>query len=179
MSQTWQNADGLYVKFNGAAGTATTVGTYEDPGDGGLTVLEIKGLDLSTLTTVAGATIIADNVVIPKGAVIERVALIATTGATSSGNGTLDIGTVRQDRTTELDFNGILAAVAKTDMDSTNEQHTYIGVGSDGGGAQLGVATTNPSLLTANVNTAVYQTGIVTLRVFYRLNANVLGSANA
>lgn len=177
MSQSWFNADGLLVKFNGAAGTATTNGQYTDAMYG-RSVIEMR-VDLTKLTTTPGGVILDDNITLPKSAWVERIDTIVEVAGSTASSPTFDFGLIRFDRTTELDYNGLLAAVVATDLDTINERHTYEQVTSGGMGALGGTATANGGYFTANANTATFSTGVVRVLVYFRENANVLGGADA
>lgn len=159
----WINSDGLKVYFDTDKARAQRGGEYSVL-TGGKHVVEVV-IDLTTLST-TNQTIVVDNVIIPNGALIDTVTFYATVAATSSGNGTIDLGLVDQDFSTEIDFNGILAAVAKTTVDNIGEMNT-VTQGTTGAGALFGTKLTNSGYIVANLNTAAYQTGKVVFRIFY------------
>jgi hypothetical protein len=166
----WLNPDGLYLKTGTDEGVAGIAGTFADP-VAGAHVTEITGLDLTTLTT--SPVVIEDGFMLPKDAVIQKVDVIATTAGTSGGSATFDLGLIRSDRTTELDYNGILAAVALTDVDALGETHSYTGHSvSNGIGALGAVELPNDGYLTANYTTAAFETGIVTIRIYWVMGQN-------
>src|SRR3990167_5622004 len=108
-SNTWHNEDGLNVMFPTGSATVTRGGEYI-LGDGNH-VTEVF-IDLTALPTAASGNeqIVDDTVTIPNGAFIEKVEVLVTKEPTTSGAPNLDLGLVDQDRETELDFNGLLAA---------------------------------------------------------------------
>lgn len=164
MVNSWDNADGLHLTFGTDKTTATTAGEYKTFGE--LRTTEVK-IDLSTLA-VTTPLILANTTYFPKCR-IEEVIIEVQTAATSSGSGTVDIGFIKQDRTTELDYNGLIAAEVKGALDTAGKKVTYIN-GTSKAGALIGTTTTDVGLLVANVNTAVYQTGIVYVRIKWRPN---------
>jgi hypothetical protein len=100
----WMNEDGLYVKFGTELGKSLV-----DAGDiksfDGESVLTIE-LNLAELTTTE--TILSDVVWLPKNAQINWVKSVAeVVGATGTS---IDVGLIREDRTTEHDYDGLLAA---------------------------------------------------------------------
>lgn len=161
---TWDNADGLRVYFPGTGTGVTRGGEVNEAGRHWTEAV----IDLTALPTVASGNqqIIAENVTIPSGALIEEVHVVTSKAATSGGAATLDIGLVDQDRSTEIDFNGLVAAAAKTTIDAVGETTVYR-VGSAGAGALVGTRLTNTGLLTANAGTADFTAGKVIVRVMW------------
>lgn len=161
MVQSWYNADGLYLKYGTDKATANNGGEYKTFGQ--LRSIEFK-LDLTTLTSTP--TIINDIEFMPKGVRIEQVDVVADAAATGTG-ATLDIGTIKTDRSTEIDYNGLIAALPLTSIDSTGEK-TANNVGSTYAGALIGTTTgTDVGYFTANYNTAAYTAGSAFIRVFF------------
>lgn len=162
-SNEWINSDGLKVYFGTDQARAQRGGEYSVL-NGGRHVVEVV-IDLTTLST-TNQTIVVDNVIIPNGAFIETVTVNATVAATSSGNGTIDIGLVDQDFSTEIDFNGLVAAMVKGSVDLIGEANTLT-AGVTYAGALVGTKITNSGYLVANLNTAAYQAGKIVVRIFY------------
>lgn len=160
---TWKNNDGLYIKFDRNAAEAGKAGEFRN--DGPYHVLEVVLDDMTELGT--SAAIIDDNCTLPKNARIEKVELITETAVTSSGSGTLNVGLIRTDRTTELDYDGLIAAEAVADFNAAGETVTYT-AGASSAGALIGTTTANPGLLTADYDTADFTAGKVVIRVYYR-----------
>lgn len=158
---SWLNKDGLYLKYGTEKATTNKGGEFHN--DGPLHCLEVK-IDLTTLTS--SATIVSDAIFFPKNARIEEIHVIADTAATSGGSATLDIGLQQTDRSTEIDYNGFVAALAKTAIDASGEKNK-ITVGSTGAGALIGTTNSTVGYLTANYNTASFTAGVVFVRIFY------------
>lgn len=159
----WMNSDGLYVKYGTDEGTPTTAGTFPTMVSGQhVTELRIPALTALTAT----AAIIADTTVIPSGATIAKVEVVAETAATSGGSAALNIGLSRLDRSTELDYDGFVAAMALTAIDATGET-TVLTKGSSGAGALVGTKLANAGVLTADYDTAVYTAGELVVRVYW------------
>lgn len=161
MVQSWFNSDGLQLKFGP---DKATVGRGGEPRDNGsLRVVEVK-IDLTTLGT--AAAIIDDNIFFPKNVRIEEVEIVAETAATSSGSAVLNVGLQRLDRSTQLDYDGLIAALAVTAYDAAGEKNV-IRVGSTGAGALIGTTTTQPCYITADYDTAAFTAGVVIVRIRY------------
>lgn len=156
----WYNSDGLYLQYGTSKSTVEPVGEYKTYGD--FREINVR-LDLTTLTS--SAAIIANNLKFPIGMRIAQINVITDTAATGTG-ATLDIGLQKDDRSTELDYNGLVAALPLTSLDSVGET-TSITVGGTGAGALLGTTLTDVgSYLTANYNTAAFTAGTVDVRIF-------------
>ncbi len=162
MANTWMNKDGLYVKFGTAQADLNNGGEYCFDGPNHLT--EVK-IDLTTLASTA--TIVSDTVFFPKSARLEKIEIVTSTAATSAGAATLDIGLVQNDRSTEIDANGFVAALAKTSVDASGET-TTITAGGTGAGALVGVTNTTSGYITANYGTAAFTAGVIYVRLFWR-----------
>jgi len=159
---TWTNSDGLYIKYGETEVTAKAAGEYMTMG--GMHVVEIE-LPLTSLSTSA-AYYASDTVTIPDGARIEEVEVISETAATSTGAATLDVGLIDQDRSTALDANGLVAALALSAINADGEKNV-IRIGSTSVGALVGTTLTNTGLIIAQAGTAVYTAGHVIVRIHY------------
>lgn len=159
-SGSWKNSDGLYLEFGTTKQAVDVAGEYKTYGD--FREINIR-LDLTTLTSTPA--IISQNLKFPTGCRIAQVTVITDTAATGTG-ATLDLGLQAEDRSTEIDYNGLIAALPLTSMDAVGET-SAITVGSTGAGALLGTSTSSVGYLTANYNTAAFTAGAVDIRVFY------------
>lgn len=164
---TWKNSDNLFVKLgtSEAASLDTTKGAAGElkDGIGGVRVTEVV-IDLTDLNT-STPIIINDAAIFPKNARIEEVELVTTTAATSGGSATLDVGLIQNsDRTTEIDYNGFIAAAALATFNSAGER-LNLTVGSTGAGALIGTTNATVGLLVAQAGTAVFTAGVVRVRV--------------
>ena len=167
----WYNADGLRVEFGTELGTPGKAGHYRM--DGPQHMLEIKGIDLTTLvddptTLVDGFAqgIVDHNNVIPTGALIERVEVVTTEAATSAGSARLNIGTVDKDFTSNDDEDS-LVDLALYDSFSTIGNVVNYTQGSSLHGILVGDRTTKPLYVTASYDTAVFTDGTLTVRIYY------------
>jgi len=158
-SGSWMNADGLYLQFGTSKPAVDVAGEYKTYGD--MREINIR-LDLTTLTTTP--TIISQNLKFPTGMRIARIEVISDVAATGAG-ATLDLGLQKEDRVTELDYNGLLSAVALTAFDAVGETNSYT-AGVAGAGVLVGTSTTEVGYLTANSNAAVYTAGALDIRIF-------------
>lgn len=160
MVQSYTDRSNLYRLYGPDKATPTKVGEYCTTGS----LREIRArIDLTTLGT--ARSIIGDVTLVPKMR-IEEIEIVVLTAATSSGSGTLNIGVVREDRTTTYDDDGFVAALALTALDAAGEK-TVIRVGSTSAGALLGTTLANPGLLCADYDTGAYQTGVIEVSIRY------------
>ena len=153
---TWTNADGLYIKF-GEDESKQALGGHVNQ-DGGVHTLEfvITAADFNALTN----TILGDGVFIPGNAFIISSNFsveTAFTGATA----TVDFGLVRKNRTTEIDFDGLDAAIAVASLSAR--------ASINGDGALIGTRLSQPALVTARNNTADLTAGRGVLTITYRI----------
>lgn len=158
---SWTNSDGLYIKFGAEEGQVCKGGTYETCGP--LTVTEFKFdytdcvLASSILGSKDGAASSGHyagsaGVLMPRGIRIEAVEVVAETAFTSSGtiaSATLDVGLIRNDRSTAYDDDGFLAALAFSGLDTAGES-TYLTKGSTGAGAFIGTTLANSGWIVLN-----------------------------
>ena len=165
---TWTNSDGLFIKFAKEEGQVVKGGTYSTLGPLKCTEVKIDLTDLAAIDTtyIMGSDHNNRGIVIPSGARIEKVEVVAETAATSGGAATLDIGLVRLDRTTAIDLDGVVAALALASINADGELNT-LSVGVTSAGALVGTTTANAGILVAEVNTAVYTAGKVAVRVYW------------
>ena len=160
---TWLNSDGLFVKFGPeeaaiARGGQTNCvnGIYE-------TVFYVDYRDaLSASTAILGSVAGPDavgsqGVMLPKGMTIHSVEVLTETAPTSSGtvaSANLVLGLIREDRSTELDYDGIATTsfVIGTVLESEGERVTLI-PGATGAGALLGKVLANDGIVTISNST--------------------------
>ncbi len=156
---SWTNNDGLYIKFGVEEGQVGKGGTYLV--DGPLQVTEFKfdytdcvlaSAILGTKDGPTGVTAGAAGILFPRGVRIEQVEVVAETAFTSSGtigSATLDIGLIRNDRSTAYDDDGFVAALAFSALDSVGEKNV-ITKGSTGAGAFIGTTLANSGWIVLN-----------------------------
>lgn len=160
---------GLYRKYGTEKATANIGGEYEN--DGALREIELR-IDLTALTETE--TILSDTTWLPKGADVIQVRTIAVTGAATGT--AIDVGLIKADRTTEYDYNGLLAAAPTANMNTDGETSVYkqsvtIPTGLTGTGAVIGVPTTEVTYISASrTDTTAFTAGdiILTIQFFQK-----------
>lgn len=157
---TWYNNDGLNIKTGVTKGLPNTAGEFATAG--ALRVTEVK-IDLTTLTSTPA--ILSDVTFFPKSMRVEEVVATVETAATSSSSGTINVGLIRTDRSTEIDFDGFIAAEVKGSFDTLGKKVTYTN-GVSKAGALIGTTTANVGYLCAS-STQAYQTGVIAVRIAY------------
>lgn len=159
-SKTWLNNDGLLVYFDNAQSTMNRGGEIHVVGsDKRITQVVIDLTDLPTVSS-GDIQIVADNVFIPKGALIEKMDIITLTETTGT-NANLDIGLVKQDRSTEFDFNGLLAAGDDFNGGTDLSKAYSYQAGTTDAGTKMGTVLTEDCLITANAETADWTAGVI------------------
>jgi hypothetical protein len=162
----WTNNDGLRIRFGADEAVVERGGEYSILGAGRHCV-SVK-VALASLPTVSGGNkqILCDTVTIPNGAFIEEVDVICLKETTGS-NANFNLGLVDQDRSTEIDFDGLLAAAdafnGGTDLGTTTQYF----VGTTEAGALIGTKITNTGLLVGWADTADFTAGVIECRIFY------------
>lgn len=159
----WYNNDGLVVKFGTEEATAGKAGGYNTRGPQQMIELFIS--DMTTVPSAAG-TILDYNLVVPKNARIEKVEVITQTAVTSGGAAVLNVGLVRTDTTTELDYDGLVAALALASFNSAGETASLT-VGSTSAGALIGTTLANNGYLQVDYDTAAFTAGAIRVRVYF------------
>lgn len=155
----WFDNTGLYQKY----GTEQTVplkgGEYSTLGAN--RTIDLK-IDLTTLTE--SETILSDNIFWPKTMRIESVEVVTVTAAATGA--AIDLGLIRLDRSTEIDYDGILAAFATASMNAVGEK-TVLTQGSSTAGALVGAAGTSyPGYITCSRTTGTaFTAGVIQVRI--------------
>jgi hypothetical protein len=167
-SNVEKNADGLVVLYHKAQGVADKSGVYVNTA-GDRHILEAI-ISLPGLPTVASGNkqIQSNTVTVPNGAFIEMVRVVVlkeTTGV----NANLNVGLVDQDCSTEIDFDGFLAAADAFNGGTDLGTVTDFTVGTTEAGALIGTKITNTGLITAHADTADFTAGVVKVQVFYSI----------
>lgn len=165
MATNWLNPDGLYQKFGTNEGTETKAGQFPYTSGGANQVVEA---DILLTDLALTPTVLSDGIRVPMGARIEKVEIIVVTAATGAG-AVLNVGLIKDDRTTELDYDGFVAALAVTSL--TPAGFTVILYeATTGNGALIGTSISlaqGPGLLTADYDTAAFTAGRIKVRIFF------------
>lgn len=173
---SWSNDDGLYVKHGTEEGANARGGEYCQ--DGGQHTYEFVvnyddalSATPSILGSASGTTTGSYGVMIPKGLFVDEVEVIAETAFTSSGtigSATLQVGFIRDDRSTTYDVDGLLTASFVGGVLDAAGETTKVRVGVTGAGALVGTALANDGLImVANTAHAThpYTAGKAVIRV--------------
>lgn len=157
----WTNSDGLRINFGVDEATAGTAGEYRND------ALERMVEVVINCTPLGTAAAIQDQfVTIPAGVRISAIKIITETAVTSGGSATLNVGLQRLDRTTELDYDGFVAALALASFNAAGETVTLTN-GVTSAGALVGTTTANPGYITADYDTAAFTAGRIRVQVYY------------
>src|SRR5687768_4698654 len=111
----YTNPDGLRLKYGTERTTPNIAGEYRTYGR--LHEVEVK-LDLTALTETE--TIVSDVTVIPSGVIIQEIEINTKTAAATGV--AVDIGLIKLDRTTEVDYDGLVAAFPTASMNAAGEK---------------------------------------------------------
>jgi hypothetical protein len=161
----WLDNDSLWRQYGPEKTVPNTGGEYNTTG--ALRQIKFK-IDLTTLTELE--TPLSDTVFFPKMRVHSIDVLCHTVAATGVA---IDLGLVQTNRTTEIDFNGFLAAFPTAQMGTAGEhtiiqQDTTIPTTMVGLGALVGTTTTLPGYVTCSRTTATaFTAGVIIVTINY------------
>ena len=148
---TWLNDDGLTIKYGTTQVDSVKTGEYRH--DGPTRVWEIE---FDTADVTSSNQIMSYNQLIPSGSLIEKVDILvyeAFAGGTS-----VDVGLVRDDTTTELDYDGFVDAEVTANL--------TLGATVSGAGALVNTKLTQDGLPTVNL-TGTFTAGKAKVRVYF------------
>lgn len=159
MAQT-STINNLYREYGVTRATPTVGGEPRMSGD----VREIVfDLDLTTLTQTE--TVIMDTTIFPSGVRVKEVEVLTETAAATGT--AIDLGLIDRDRTTEIDYNGFLAAFVTASMNAEGET-TTLRVGSSTVGALVGDVVTSDGYITASMTDATaFTAGALKITIRY------------
>lgn len=160
---SYTTPDGLLIKFGTEKAVAQKAGEYHNYGRNH--EVEVK-LTLTSAATGSAIVTGTDLVLFPAGARIEEVEIVAETAATSAGAATLNLGLVREDRTTTYSAAGFVTALAMTSYDAAGEK-TVLRPGSTGAGALIGTTLANKGYLVFDWDTAAFTAGVLVVTIRY------------
>lgn len=156
----WMNSDGLYLKHGPEKTVAGKAGEFSPSND--LHEVQLI-LDLTALT--AAETIQSDTVILPAGARIQEVETVTHTAAATGT--AVDLGLIRTDRTTELDYDGLLAALPTASMNAAGEKNTF----SDNttyDGALVGTTLAYSGYISASrTDATAFTAGVIRVKIRY------------
>jgi len=162
----WLNNDGLYIQYGPEKAVPNTGGEYTTTG--ALRQIKFK-IDLTTLTELE--TPLSDTVFFPKMRVHSIDVMTHTPAATGVA---IDLGLVQTNRSTQIDFDGFLAAFPTAQMDGVGEHITLsltasnIPAAAIGQGALLGTTTTLPGYVTCSRTTpTAFTAGVIIVTINY------------
>lgn len=152
---TWDNADGLHVRFGNDETVARTGGEKMKPFDGERQwVFDLTATDITDTTAV-----IMQEVLLPDNLFIDQARFDVTTAFDSaSDTATLTIGLIRKDRTTALDADGIDVAILETSLAVAGDQVIC-------DGALINTQLSNPGLLLIKYGTEAFTAGVGRLTI--------------
>ena len=155
---TWLN-DGLLRKFGPDRTIPQAGGEYRTVAE--LREIEVK-IDLTKLTETE--TVLSDTIFFPKGMKIEQIDIFVDTAAATGT--AIDVGLVKTDRTTEIDYDGFLAAFVTATM--TAGAKITLAQGGTQAGALVGGTTSSVGYITASRTSATaFTAGSIRVRIRY------------
>lgn len=159
MVQSWMDNTGLYQKYGVSRTTPTKAGSYRTVGE--LREVECV-IDLTELTETE--TPISDVVFFPVGMKIEQIEIFVDTAAATGV--AVDIGLVKSDRSTEIDFDGLVEAITTATL-VAGAKLTLVS-GDSFAGNLVGGTTADVGYITASRTTSTaFTTGQIRVRIKY------------
>lgn len=157
---SWFDPDGLYRKYGTDKAVPNKGGEYRN--DGHLREVEVK-LTLSGLTE--SETIQSDQIFIPAGARLQEVEVVTQTAAATGV--AIDLGLIRTDRSTEIDYDGLLKAFPTGSMDAAGET-TSNKVGATYAGDLIGTTLANVGYISCSRTTSTaFTNGVIFVTIRY------------
>lgn len=156
----WINSDGLVVRLGTTEAEVTRWGQISD---GGSTLIWEGSIDLVNLGSASAILEDAQDVVFPSGIMTFEVTVGTEIAATGTG-ATLNLGLIKQDRTSVGSATGFLSAAPLTDFATVGSLKKYA-VGVTGIGGYAGVSTTYAGVLCADYDTAAFTAGRIWIRI--------------
>lgn len=170
----WTNSDGLVVFFSGES-RSFDGGEY--PGAGPYRTIEIE-VPATSINSTASNSFGDPWVIIPRNSTIESVEVIAETACTSGGSPLLDIGLIRRDNTTEIDYDGLIVDMPLANI-NVNGEKNVVTAGVTYAGALVGTETAYPGYLVVSASAATYTAGRLVIRVnLYVKDEDLLNTNN-
>lgn len=165
MVQSYTNADGLTQIFGPDKATVKKAGEYVTTG----AMREVE-LVISDMTALTETEVVQDNTVfIPAGVRIHEIEVITLTAAATGT--AIDLGLIRTDRTTELDYDGFLVAAPIAMHNSAGERTIYTAISTvpasaTGTGALIGTTTAYKGYITCSrTDSTAYTAGALRIKI--------------
>ena len=162
---SWDNGDGLHLKFGTEEATVTAGGEIQPFGDQMVISFNLDHTDITS----ASATILMDNVVLPDNVQIQKIVLTVEEAFDSAGDAlVLNMGTIDLDRTSNGSGTALINAEVQADIDAIGDIVTYTlaSAGASGAGASVGTIITSPKLITVDYDTAAPTAGHAKVQIF-------------
>lgn len=159
MVQSWLDNAGLYQKYGVDQTTPNKGGEYSTLGE--LRDIEFS-IDLTKLTQTE--TPLSDTVFFPIGMKIEQLEIFCDEAAATGT--AIDLGFIQTDRSTEIDFNGLLDAYPTASM-TLGSKVTLVSGGTNAG-VLVGGTTSVPGYVSCSNTTATaFTAGKIRVRIKY------------
>ena len=164
----WQNKDGVLVKFGNTEGEVAKGGAVKSYGN--LNVAEFE-IDMATLPNItAGVLYLSDTLIIPAGAIVQRV--VTTIHKVSVGSGAnFNLGLRKAADRAAYDDDGLIIAADAEHTTAVGTRTKYEQGGTDHG-ATLGIILTEDSFIVASYDTAAFTAGIYKVRIEWYVPRN-------
>ncbi len=153
------NSDGLVLAYGTSQGALDNIGSPKQAGADKRIVYEFTYADLAAFGTTNYILGRQPQVFVPAGALL-RSAVLIVTGLPDGTGATLDLGFAKNDGT-EVDYDGIDAAILESDLDAG------VGTTITCDGVLIGTILAYDSYLSTNVNTASFTAGKFRLELTY------------
>lgn len=162
----WFNNDGLDIRFGVERATPSPGGELTAYGP-----LRLVSFELDYTDFAATPARVSNTVFLPAYSYVERVRVTTETAFDSAGDAFVyNLGLQRYDQSTEIDYNGLIAAQPQADVNAAGEIQEVI-VGHTYAGALIGVSSgANPGYITVDYDTAAPTAGKARWEVYYRYN---------
>lgn len=157
---------GLYRKYGTEKTGANIAGEYVTTG--AMREIELK-IDLTDLTE--SETIQSDVQFFPTGARVQEVEVITQTAAATGT--AIDLGLIRADRSTQIDYDGFLVAFPTAQMNSAGERTIFTAITTvpatqTGTGALIGTTTSNVGYITCSrTDSTAFTAGVIIVKIRY------------
>lgn len=154
---SWVNDDGLERKFGTELADRALIGEYRNDGPSHITEIAFTYADLPAVAS--NSVIIDDDYTLPAGAFIESVEIWCPVDTVSGGGGTLNVGMIDTDRSSNADVDAFVVAATAAELITGGSNITgWVG-------ALVNDVLPRDVLLTWEVDTAAYTAGEGVIRI--------------